>query len=777
MSETAQLVCWTTSGDDSPHSVDNTSNQRLDQETGKKSSFLLHLEDAVLEKPMHTQVIVENNSQNNFFFLGGFQIISNAKQSDVYLTDNDGNEKILTTSRGIPFEKGNGEKWFKAVCVIPGGPRSVTRLRLRLSSLQPADTTILRVKYLKLTARIPEKAAVPQKAAPPREQLGAMPLPALKDAGSPLGGAQPSALSFMFHPHQQSPFAETSRTNLNFGGVPSKHPHLNAASPPTSTSNPHSNLQNSPSSQRLTQDDLGAAMAGISMMARSTQKEMEESLNQHVSKLQQSVDARWIKMEGYISSLTSVVVSQKTVLDEKCKILMQQHETISEQSRQISALVKTQQEMVSTLIALQSDVSGLRQHITDTSQQSDQKQQQTQQEIVSVVKSIQTLQQDDFSGAIKSLEFDVSDLCQLTRENASKSNSQPDELFSTVESLQTEVIALRERIEETSNRGNDTQREQEIVATLNTLQSEVSTFREGMQDFLKGENDQQMELSTTLQSLQLDVSDLRQRIQTVPMESQSNPQQPDLNAAIESLRWDLSELQRSVKENADETRCIMRQVSPQHQAEIVLNGSKDFPDDVLEVRSLGATDTPNTVEETPSSDGVRNVQVDQENGEPKQSTNETDRSEIATGRGLTQLLENAGPPPFDPSATNGSEESTKDNEMKSTGSDESCPGLETIEVSLMIDDDASSEMPVQEDEESLQHKKNRKVMFKDIGLEDRFEYDRPSSISMSEDSSDKRLSKTPKGSKLSSAKEEEGSDEDNNVFERGLQLFNYYSSM
>lgn len=802
MSEFAKLVCWTISGDDdattSLQEGDRIRSQPLNQESGKKSSFLLDLDGAVLEKPAQTQIIVEGTSaQRNPFFLGGFQIVSNAKQSDVYLTSNDGKEKYLTTSKGIPFEKGSGELWFKAVCVIPGGPRSVKQLRLKLDSLQPADATTTRVKFLKLTARIPDKAAPPQKPSPARGQLGAMPLAPMQGSGSAFTPPHPSALASMFQAQQGAVFPPTS-TNLNVGAVPSAHPSFTARSPPVPTQN---TFQPPPSNPPLTQDDLGAAMAGISMMARSTQEEMQNSMKHNISTLQQNLDARWTKMEGYISSLTTVVVSQKSVLDEKSKIMMQQHEMISEQSRQISALIREQQNLVATVRTLQSNVSDLGQHLTTTSARIGQKQHQQQEEIVSVVKSIQNVQQQKLSPAIKSIESNVSELCQNATENSTKSNDQQQALSSTVESLHSEVDTLRQKVEATTNNGT---KQEEMTTTLNALQSEVSTFRQSMKEFLNDDNEQQNELAATLQSLQLDVSNLRETIEETPDERDSAQQQQTLlstvqalqvnfddlrrsmkenteggnrnknfSSTVESLQWDLSELRRSVKENAEEMRGGKKQVPYEERREIVLNGSQDFPDNVLALRSLETTDTFSGTEETPSDDNIQDVPEFQVfKSRAQQSKTNTDGEKVL---GIAQKLNSASPPSSQSSPNNEFREITNDKDVKQAGSNDSCPGLETIEVSLMIDDEADilrennnsacqsaaiATSGTKEAKQSPQLKQKKQVLFKEVGLEDRFEYELSSSLSRSHDDS-----------QVASTEDED----DTSVFERGLQLFKYYS--
>jgi hypothetical protein len=54
-------------------------------------------------------------------FIGGFQLTSNARQVQVYLTPDaiSSPEAYLTTVKGLSSSE---QQWCKAQCVIPGGP-------------------------------------------------------------------------------------------------------------------------------------------------------------------------------------------------------------------------------------------------------------------------------------------------------------------------------------------------------------------------------------------------------------------------------------------------------------------------------------------------------------------------------------------------------------------------------------------------------------------------------------------------------------------------------
>jgi hypothetical protein len=80
-----------------------------------------------------------NDSRREPFFIGGFQLISNARRVDVFLTTDNGSHSgtFLTSVKGLSVVRNDTPKLFKAQCVIPGGPRRVRSVRLVFQSLQP----------------------------------------------------------------------------------------------------------------------------------------------------------------------------------------------------------------------------------------------------------------------------------------------------------------------------------------------------------------------------------------------------------------------------------------------------------------------------------------------------------------------------------------------------------------------------------------------------------------------------------------------------------------
>lgn len=251
-------------------------------EDGKKSSFLLS-ESSTIPHPASVDVrYVQPSSPTEnpqIFFLGGFQLVANAKSFEIYLTEKDGKESYLTTSKGIVQPKGeNGEEWQKAVCVIPGGPRPILKLKIKLLSLKPTGSSQAKVRSLKLTARLPEKATTAKSNAPRSNA------PTLL---SPTEGVPPIGGSF----------------------------------------------------NHITTDDLGAAMASMSILARSTESSIESSLTEKFNHLDKSIQTRCSVLEHHIGELVSVVSAQRTAIEKQAKLLEVQQEQIRNQAQQMEQLI------------------------------------------------------------------------------------------------------------------------------------------------------------------------------------------------------------------------------------------------------------------------------------------------------------------------------------------------------------------------------------------------------------------------------------------------------
>ena len=261
------------------------------------------------------------------YVLGGFQLVCNAKHCEVYLTTEtkDGNsnnnikEEYLMTAKGLSFGKGtNGEEWQKAVCVIPGGPRPVLGLRVKLLSLKPSGDTTAKVQSMKLTARMPETTTTT------------------------------SALA------QSS--TDTSSSSMPSGQGKAR----NATSPSGTAAAPAPPPASTQRSAPMTQADLGAAMASLSILARSTEDSMEKTMTDKFHHLENTLQTRWTALEQHVASLTTVNLSQRNMVAEQTKLMELQQSTMHAQSEQIQTLLEQQKSMTCTLQELRTEVTSLR---------------------------------------------------------------------------------------------------------------------------------------------------------------------------------------------------------------------------------------------------------------------------------------------------------------------------------------------------------------------------------------------------------------------------------
>lgn len=321
---TPRLQCTALSGEDADKN-EILSGVPLQQETGKKSSFLFHPKEPLrIPKPSHLVIDYSASTSSSpkgsgqVYFLGGFQIVSNARHSEVYLTDKNGKEEYLTTSKGIPFEKGTSEmEWYKAVCVVPGGPRPILGLRIKLLSLKPANETTAHVKTFKLTARVPETPTT----VPTSEQASTR---------------------------------TTTEPNNNMNGGSSSTSMAASANSSTTTT---------PQAAGITQADLGAVMASLSIMARTTESGIENAMSEKYSGLEKLFQNRMATLEQHITSLTTVAASQRISLEEQTKLLVMQQTMMEAQSDQIKTLLEQQTAMVQIVRDLQAELSSLRQEV------------------------------------------------------------------------------------------------------------------------------------------------------------------------------------------------------------------------------------------------------------------------------------------------------------------------------------------------------------------------------------------------------------------------------
>ena len=333
----------------------------LSQESGKKSSYLLqrkqgqHVENAnanadgkdnidwySIPKPAHlivehdkhaSSTNTESNNDGTFFF-GGLQLVFNSKNIEIYLTSPGGKETYLMTCKGIPYksnEKGDISKeaesirpkvveWRRALCVVPGGPRCISSLRIKLiGATSVTDSTFIKVRYMKLTARI----------------VNHSPPPATRT------------------PTLKSPIPTTNPQQVE-RNLPSFNPNMFASALMTSTGS-ESNAE-----PPLTQKDLGAAMAGLSFMARKTEENMAELFKQQSKFVEDHLESYSTRMEMQMRALKPTLAAQHQIMKDNQTIMKEQQQMMDYQTTQINKLLSDNQDLQVRVQSLQADMSILR---------------------------------------------------------------------------------------------------------------------------------------------------------------------------------------------------------------------------------------------------------------------------------------------------------------------------------------------------------------------------------------------------------------------------------
>jgi hypothetical protein len=290
---------------------DNTESLYFEQEEGKKSAFVLNLDSAAISTPAH--VWITCFPQDTFLF-GGLELVSNARNVEIYLTDQDDKEAYLTTCRGIVA--GDAHTVFKCLLVCPGGPRPVLRLHLKLLSLKPASCTEARLYLIKLKGRLP----------PPKQQ-------------------------------QEATATDSSSETLQ------QTPSQRSNAPP------------------LTQADMGAAMAGVSMLVRSVESSLLQSVQASLDQMEKKFDARCDRIEQYL-----MLQQQQALIQQQ-----QEQERFNTLSSQLMLQMKEQQnELVFLIGSLQTRLSQKEQEHQETDASTDKVGHEVQSENIS-----KTVEHDD----------------------------------------------------------------------------------------------------------------------------------------------------------------------------------------------------------------------------------------------------------------------------------------------------------------------------------------------------------------------------------------------
>ncbi|KAL7572535.1 hypothetical protein ACA910_000358 [Epithemia clementina (nom. ined.)] len=326
-----------------------------------------------VKAPAESIISLSPSQETRAWAVGGFQLVSNARQVQVYSTatshppyaatttplpplataSREGNESYIMTVKGLPVtSSGNGatnEKWYKALCAVPGGPRPVVSIRLVFDNLDAGGSegfVRFQLQWLKLTARVTAinrlKPEVQQQPVDPRissmmkmMQSGpsqAAPLSTTGDssgvaASAPTGGnlvaqRQPQRSPYM--PQNDGLFFPDPRqSDEDKGGV-----HL------------HSSFQNS--EVPATASDVAASMAGLHFSLRSTEERIMEKIGFCHETFQEHLVQQ---QQQYLTSLQHILHQHQAWIEHKLeqqkddliKAFRQEADRIPQEIRQATA--------------------------------------------------------------------------------------------------------------------------------------------------------------------------------------------------------------------------------------------------------------------------------------------------------------------------------------------------------------------------------------------------------------------------------------------------------
>ena len=246
--------------------------------------------------------------------VGGFQLVSNARQAHVYITAAPTNatssqtekEAFIMTVKGLPVspesESSDDQKWYKALCAVPGGPRPAVSVRLVFDKLCNEDDSNpqFKLKWMKLTARVASTTDTGHHGQQP-------PSRGMQSSLSFVAGGPPTGVGTMGKQHHEHRIAMPQIPGL-FGGTAGMNAGLAAASPATFASSPQQ------AEPLATASDVGAAMAGLHFSLRSTEerilKQIEASQDQFQKLLVQ-------QQQNYLASLQRTIEQHQQWIEQK----------------------------------------------------------------------------------------------------------------------------------------------------------------------------------------------------------------------------------------------------------------------------------------------------------------------------------------------------------------------------------------------------------------------------------------------------------------------------
>ena len=322
----------------------------------------------------------DNNKRRLPFRYGGLELRANSRSVEVYITDqSSGEEKYVVTSRGVKdgesivspnssFHGSNNTssskvQLHKFVIVNRGGPATVSCVRIKLVSIQPAECDAVYVHACKVKAKLlsVEEARAATSTVHGGESNNAVTTPqraAPQAAPSPMGGMSSMAQMMMAmggggQQQQQQPPPPPSMAALMAmmggaggppGGTGGGSSHAGIFGMPATPAAPNNPGPSTPSSSSMpSHADMGVAISALRTMVSST----EESINRRIIESTQQLDA---SMAARSKSLESKVARLSTQVEEQSEIIMRQRNFIVEQGDAMKKMEANQNAMLERML-------------------------------------------------------------------------------------------------------------------------------------------------------------------------------------------------------------------------------------------------------------------------------------------------------------------------------------------------------------------------------------------------------------------------------------------
>ena len=314
----AAAACLRCSLTNDPEEKNPSSLLTFRKEGGKQSSFILDNispNRTVIGKPAHVLIHCTLLSDNDGgtgthhafpFVFGGLEIISNSRNVEAYLIDKEGKETYLKTSRGSRQEEDEAttdHELYTCVIVCPSGPQSILRLHMKLLSLRPATCTHAALHSIKLKGRLPDVSAA-------------------------------------------TPISPSNSTSAAAGATP------NTATEPNARNSSMSFISNHQQEPGLTQSDIGAAMAAISGMVRTTEDRIHQNVEAKLQQVESTVCQKLFGVDQSITEMSSIILSQQREMQQQTQIMNQQQNTVKSQHLILTEMQKSQNELAAMVTLL-----------------------------------------------------------------------------------------------------------------------------------------------------------------------------------------------------------------------------------------------------------------------------------------------------------------------------------------------------------------------------------------------------------------------------------------